>query len=142
MSGYHDVLVALDFGPVTTRVLEHAARAVDASGTLHLVHVLEWVPTVVEGAFAGYGSPQDMRALTAVSGKKLAELAARSGAVRTTTDVVQGNAALSILEAAERYQADLLVIGTEGRSRTSRLLLGRVMERVLRGARCPVLVVR
>jgi nucleotide-binding universal stress UspA family protein len=142
VSGYSSVVVAIDFSPASRRVLENALRVTDPLGTLHLVHVVEWVPTMVEGAFAGYTSPREMRTLRDASIAKLATYVPFCGAVRTTTDAVEGNAAPSILEAAERFQADLLVIGTQGRSRTSRLLMGRVMERILRQAQCPVLVVR
>lgn len=142
MNGYHDVVVALDFTPASRRVLEHALRVTDPAGTLHLVHVVEWVPTVLEGAFAGYGNPREVRARHDASVAKLADFAKECGTVRTTTESVEGNASSSILEAAERWHADLLVIGTKGRSLTARLLLGRVMERILRQAKCPVLVVR
>jgi len=142
MSAYVHVVAAIDFSPASQRVLEHAKGVTDPAGTLHLVHVVEWVPTVVEGAFAGYGHPREMRAIHEASVAKLADFARLCGTLRTTTDVVEGNAALSILETADRHAADLLVIGTQGRSLASRLLIGRVMERVLRHARCPVLVVR
>lgn len=142
MSGYEHVVVALDFSSASRRVLEHALKVVAPMGTLHLVHVVEWVPTVVEGAFAGYGDPREMRVLHAASLAKLEGYARDCGTVRTTVDAVDGNAASSILEATERHHADLLVIGTQGRSRTARLLLGHVMERILRRVTCPVLVVR
>lgn len=142
MSGYQNVVVALDFSPASRRVLEGALRVTNPLGTMHLVHVVEWVPTMVEGAFAGYTNPREMRTLREASVARFAPYVQACGAVRTTTDAVEGNAALSILEVAERFKADLLVIGTQGRSRTSRLLMGRVMERILRQAQCPVLVVR
>ena len=142
MSGYQNVVVALDFSPASRRVLENALKVTDQAGALHLVHVDEWVPTMVEGAFGGYTNPRDMRAQHAASAAKLSTYTQFCGAVRTTTDVVEGNAALSILEAADRFKADLLVIGTQGRSRMSRLVMGHVMERILRRAQCPVLVVR
>ncbi len=142
MSAYRDVLAAIDFSPASHRVLEHAKGVTDPTGTVHLVHVVEWVPTVVEGAFAGYGHPREMRAIHEASVAKLADFARLCAPLRTTTDVVEGNASLSVLEVATRYSADLIVIGTQGRSLASRLLLGHVMERILRQARCPVLVVR
>jgi nucleotide-binding universal stress UspA family protein len=43
---------------------------------------------------------------------------------------------------AKRWPADLIVIGTHGRSGISRLLLGSVAEGVVRGASVPVLLVR
>jgi nucleotide-binding universal stress UspA family protein len=46
------------------------------------------------------------------------------------------------VEHAASCRADLIVMGTNGRSGLSHLLLGSVAERVVRTASCPVLVVR
>jgi nucleotide-binding universal stress UspA family protein len=47
-----------------------------------------------------------------------------------------------IVEAATDRGADLIVMGTHGRSGFDRLIMGSVTERVLRSAPCPVVVVR
>jgi universal stress protein A len=52
-----------------------------------------------------------------------------------------GDPARQILRYAAVHPIDLIVVGTHGRTGVSRLLLGSVAERVLRGARCPVLAV-
>ncbi len=46
-----------------------------------------------------------------------------------------------ILAQAEAIRADLIVMGSHGRSGFERLLLGSITEKVLRAARCPVMVV-
>jgi nucleotide-binding universal stress UspA family protein len=56
-------------------------------------------------------------------------------------DVVQGSTAAEILAKADAMPADLIVLGTHGRSGFERLVLGSVTERVLRKAGCPVLTV-
>jgi nucleotide-binding universal stress UspA family protein len=43
---------------------------------------------------------------------------------------------------AERWQAELIVIGTHGRTGFSRLVLGSVAEGVVRAASMPVLLIR
>jgi nucleotide-binding universal stress UspA family protein len=53
-----------------------------------------------------------------------------------------GFAHYEILLAAEETQASLLVLGTHGRSGLAHVLLGSVAERIVRGAKCPVLTVR
>lgn len=53
-----------------------------------------------------------------------------------------GRPALKVVEGAKNWPADLIVIGTHGRGRIEKLLLGSVAESVLRHAPCPVLVVR
>lgn len=47
-----------------------------------------------------------------------------------------------ILKAASEEHATYIVMGTHGRGRVGRLLLGSVADRVIRHARCPVLVVQ
>jgi nucleotide-binding universal stress UspA family protein len=47
----------------------------------------------------------------------------------------------AIVDTAERWSADLIVMGTHGRAGFERLLLGSVAEKVLRKAPCPVLTV-
>ncbi len=61
--------------------------------------------------------------------------------VPVTVAATGGDPAQEILRYAARHPIDLVVLGTHGRTGLSRILLGSVAERVLRGARCPVLVV-
>jgi len=56
--------------------------------------------------------------------------------------VAHGPAAPAILRYADQLQAELIVVGTIGRTGLPRLLLGSVAEVVVRSARCSVLVVR
>ena len=54
----------------------------------------------------------------------------------------KASASMSILEYADANDADLIVMGTHGRSGTDRLLMGSVAEEVVRKAKCPVLTIR
>lgn len=58
------------------------------------------------------------------------------------TMIVDGDIASVIVDTAEEEAVDLIVMTTHGYSGFSRWLLGSVTERVLRGAPCPVLVIR
>ena len=63
---------------------------------------------------------------------------------RTAVDVVVEKSSVidaAILERARALPADLIVMGTHGRSGVKRLLIGSVAERILRTAPCPVMVV-
>jgi universal stress protein A len=53
-----------------------------------------------------------------------------------------GDAATEILAAANASNADLIVMGTHGRTGLTRLVLGSVARNVLQHAKCSVLVVR
>lgn len=56
--------------------------------------------------------------------------------------LLHGDPAESILAHATRTKTRLIVMGTQGRRGAERLLLESVAEAVIRGAHCPVLVVR
>jgi nucleotide-binding universal stress UspA family protein len=58
------------------------------------------------------------------------------------TRVLEGSAAAAIVQAAEDLGAELVIVGTRGRTGFARLALGSVAERVVRGAGCSVLVER
>jgi nucleotide-binding universal stress UspA family protein len=56
--------------------------------------------------------------------------------------LAKGDPAASIIQVAEETACDLIVLGTHGRTGLKRVLLGSVAEHVMRGAPCPVLVVK
>ena len=66
----------------------------------------------------------------------------RSRGYPTTTQLVKGAAAESILVAAQEYHPDLVALGSRGLSGIKSLLVGSVAERVSRYANCSVLIGR
>ena len=64
-----------------------------------------------------------------------------AGGVAIAAKIGEGDPVTAIVEQAEGLQADLIVMGTHGRSGFQRLLLGSVAENVLRKTACPVLTV-
>ncbi|MCE7966299.1 MAG: universal stress protein [Nitrospira sp. NTP2] len=120
------ILVATDFSPSSEAALRHAtelARLLPAE--VLLLHVAaDSTETRIEEKFR--------RALSA----------SRSGDVVGGQLLLQGDPAESILAHATRTKTRLIVMGTQGRRGMERLLLGSVAEAVIRGAHCPVLVVR
>ncbi len=62
--------------------------------------------------------------------------------VTISTEILFGSPDSRIVETAEEWKADLIVIGSHGYSRWERLLLGSVSDSVLHHAPCSVLVVR
>lgn len=150
MKGFRRILVAVEFLPSAHRVIEAAcgvAGAAGAASSLRLLHVVEWVPSVVEGAMAGYGSAKSLRDLHVDSERQLKgyadECRALLGglAADVTTEVVEGALAGTVLDVAEEWQADLVVIGASRGGGIASFHPGGAVDRLLRRARCPVLVV-
>ncbi len=73
--------------------------------------------------------------------EKLESVSVPAG-VRVERHVGEGDPAGEILRAAQAVKADLIVMGSHGRTGLSRLLMGSVAEQIVRKAPCPVLTVR
>jgi nucleotide-binding universal stress UspA family protein len=84
------------------------------------------------------------RELIADAEKRVAEFATKKGTrpVTVETRVTVGEAVWEICRMAEKEHADLIIMGSHGRTGLSHVVLGSVAERVVRHASCPVLVVR
>jgi nucleotide-binding universal stress UspA family protein len=138
------VLCPVDFSEFSARAL---ARACDAAAWFDArVTVVHVCPNVIPGGpEAPYFpvSAETMRAVREQSREELAQFVEpflRRG-VPLATEVWEGEAWRAILDAAAALPADLVVMGTHGRTGFEHLLLGSVTEKVLRRAGCPVLVV-
>ena len=134
------ILIAVDDDPVSVRAADvgcELARAL--GGELALMHV-----NVVEYAADTGFSRSDLIAETERESKRLlSSFRERLSLAPSTLEFVQtGTPATAITKAAKDWPADLIVIGSHGRSGMQRALLGSVAEGVMRNASCPVLVVR
>ena len=66
----------------------------------------------------------------------------RAAGYKVDTAVESGDVRECIIDSAERWHADLILLGSHGHKGMGRLLLGSVAESVVRHAHCSVLVVR
>ena len=139
------ILCPIDFSEHSRRALDHAiAIARWYESTVTALYVFSSAPVAAFGPGPVAFEPI---VLTAVDRDQLladtrafAQAESAPG-ITIETVVREGNTAGEILEQAASMPADLLVIGTHGRSGFERLLLGSVAEKVLRKANCPVLTV-
>lgn len=142
MKGFSNLLVPLDFSELSDATLATAVQVLGEGGRATLLHVVEWMPVVTEGAFGVYPHRKDIVQLKALSLEKLEAHAARYPNLDVRCTVSEGKAAHAILEAAGGLDPDLIVIGSHGRSGLDHFLIGSVAERVLRRSPTAVLVVR
>jgi nucleotide-binding universal stress UspA family protein len=66
----------------------------------------------------------------------------KSSTINVNIVVTSGNAAEEILKTADHIKADLIAMSTHGRSGFRRMAFGSITDKVLRGSRIPVLMVR
>ncbi len=140
------ILVPVDFSPFS----EHAFRwaldiATDQQAKMILVHAIHPLAHLAfPESICVTDFPTMEQELKREAKKHLANFAAipPPPTVPIETQVVMGDPVWEICHAATREHADLIVMGSRGRTGLSHVLLGSVAERVVRHAPCPVLVVR
>lgn len=130
------ILFPTDFSTSSDAGLRQATSlARDSGATLIIAHVEE-PPIAYGGGEMYYGVPDPNNEQIAAMLKAV---------VPTSPDVpyehrlVVGDPAMEIVRLAEELGADLIVMGTHGRTGLQRLLMGSVAEAVVRRATCPVL---
>lgn len=139
-----NILVAVDFSPITERVVKLAselARGLDTH--LWLIHAAAPDPDFV-GYEAGPVGVRDQVAEELRNEHR--DLQAHADALResgleATALLVQGPTVEMILKEADRLDADLILIGSHGHGAVFRLLLGSISEGVLRRSKIPVMIV-
>jgi nucleotide-binding universal stress UspA family protein len=138
------ILVAIDFSDVSEEAIRAGGEMARAfNGPLRLIHVVESEP-----AFVGYeAGPAAEREIAAKRIQKtreeMAGLRDRLRGEGLTVDAVvrHGPTIEKIVEEIERFEANLLVIGSHGHGALYHLLLGSVSGGVVRRAPCPTLLV-
>lgn len=135
------ILVPLDFSDCASDALGYAAMmAKQFEATVILVHVID-----TQGLAGGFSLSVEERdqALEAVGGKLLSDAAAtlENAGIEVIQQVRKGAPYQAILDAAEEHGADLIIMGTNGRTGLERLVLGSVAEKIVQTSQRPVLTV-
>ena len=145
MIEFKRVLCAVDLSEASVRTLAYAgaiAKWYDAHLTaLHVVPTFDPVEVRAGALFDPVRIVQPMPLDEVLDELRTALEAAGLAADEATLSAEAGPAAETIVDQSVAGDADLLVVGTHGRSGFNRLLLGSVAEKVLRSAPCPVLTV-
>ncbi|MBO0696975.1 MAG: universal stress protein [Zavarzinella sp.] len=140
MKRIRTILHPTDFSPGSDVAFRYACDLAQDYDAKVLV-VYAQGPVIPFGADGVVISP-DMDELRAVAEQQLAGIRPADSAVRLERVYRDGPAAGVILDVAAEAKADLIVMGTHGRTGIGRLFLGSVAEEVLRKAPCPVLTVK
>ena len=151
MGDYQTFVVPYDFSSHAAAALGAATRLAKRLGAdVHLVHVIP-MPSYAY-IYAADGAAMDLPAIDMDRVRADSRAALEKVAAALTSEGLGGDIqthvgdgvgiADVICETAESLGADLIVMGTHGRTGLAHTFLGSVAERTLRMAPCPVLTVR
>ncbi len=138
------ILLAVDDSKFSEAALEALLAQFDPQDAEVLIlHVVEPIAITAPPQMASGYAPElrdqvkESQALVEGMARKL-----RAAGFRATTAVETGDARERIIDTAERWFADLILLGSHGRRGAARFLLGSVAESVARHAPCSVEIVR
>src|ERR1019366_1430651 len=141
------IVLAIDgskFSEAAIRTVIEQAHPLDTE--IQVLHVVEPASLLVAREMGGYDRNLDVvwesetKQAEALVTKVADEL--RSKGLKVTTVAEQGDPQSKIIDAAAKWHADLIVIGSHGRKGLEHFLLGSVSDAVVRHAGCSVEIVR
>jgi len=144
MGIYNNILVALECGQDSKKVLEKAAQLSkgDPKVKLHLVHVvLDLIIADWAGGIGQVPPPLDQEALAQCAGDYLKPHIEAAGLDPQELIISFGAPAQGILKQAENLDCDLIISGSHSRHGLE-ILLGSTAHKILNLAKCDVLLVR
>ncbi len=140
---FSNILVALDGSPAGQHAFDRAvdmARAGNAK--LHAIYVVE------TGLFSSLPTDNTVEIMYNVLQKEgetvldKAKTGAAASGVTLTTHLKFGHAGSEVLALADKVKADLIVVGSHGKSQTDRLLIGSVSTFIVTHSKVSTMVVR
>lgn len=139
-----DILVPVDFSQTSSNAVRVALGIAEPGGDLTLLHVID-KDFVDDAVAAGLGSSEEITARIRRQAEANFESALegiQAGDVDIERMIVVGVPFVEILKIARDLDLPMIVMGVRGRStEAEELLFGSTAEKVLRGARVPVLCV-
>jgi len=142
------VLLAVDDSQFSQAATQALLKQVKSGDEVSVLHVVEPASHLTAGGMAGYDTALDEELKDeAKKGEALVaqvaqQLRSNGNGLKVTSTAVQGDPRLKIIDVAAQWGADLIVLGSHGRTGMSRLLMGSVSEAVARHAPCSVEIVR
>ncbi len=138
--GEYPILVCVQFDDTGHNALDMALRLAETHGNapLHVAHIVGDTSTSGRGAVLDRHSQEFEQALRALDEFVMARL--RDRKVTVKQHVRMGDVVETVFQLAYDYDAEVIVVGTHGRTGVRKLAFGSVAQRLVEAARCPVLI--
>lgn len=143
---YQRILVPIDGSATSERALDEAIKiAQQQNAQVKVVHVLEDIWYFDNEDYLNYA--ELIQSMRGIGEKILAQAQTKLQQAGVAVEIklleTQGERIASIIVAeAKNSLADLIIVGTHGRSGFSRMLMGSIAEGVVRTAHIPILLIR
>ncbi|CAD6492222.1 MAG: Universal stress protein [Candidatus Argoarchaeum ethanivorans] len=140
---YKKIIVATDGSKEAERAVKYAIElARNTEAKVYALYVVDTaIPTTSSMSVAWGNVHEFLREEGAEATKKIAETGVKAG-VEVEKKLSEGHPAEEIIKFSEELPADLIVMGSIGKSGLDRFLLGSVSDKVTRISKIPVMVVR
>jgi nucleotide-binding universal stress UspA family protein len=137
---FEKIVLGLDGSPESTKALVVARQlATSASSHIEIVHVREYMIAGRAGMQTSHADEDELEAIVRRQAKELEEAGVDSKLTLVSTTA--GGPAHVLADRAREMGAEVIIVGTRGRTAVAGLLLGSVTQRLLHIAPCPVLAV-
>lgn len=138
-AGFRKIVVALDFSPASERALA-LARAQFPGAQIRIVHVTDARVVTTPDLMGGVTPVSDPALLQTLEDADASRLDRRLQSGEEVEQLV-GDPVTGIVDAAERWGADLIVMGTHHQGALEHFFMGSTAEKVLARSAVPVLAV-
>lgn len=135
---FKNILIPVDLGDISraTDNFKRAAELIDEGGKITLINVVEDIPTYVE-----FEMPENYAAKHMVTAQDHLENIVRNEGIKAGFDVLRGRPGPAILDYAEENDVDLIIMASH-KPELMDYLIGSTAARVVRHAKCSVMVIR
>lgn len=140
---YRNIVIATDGSEYSKRAISYGIELAKISGAMvHALHVVDTTSSISQSWTVGKGSIYEI--LKKEGEKAISEIKEREEAsgIEVKEVLLEGHPSNEIIDFAENNNIDLIVMGTLGKTGLDRYMMGSVAEKVVRGSKVPVLVVR
>lgn len=141
---FKKIIAATDFSQPSEAAVEYAMEIAGPGSIVVICHVVDDVPLTYGYVGVSAPTPEIRTRMAEGAAAELGRVLPKNppAGVEVEGKVLHGSPFLEIIKLAKSEAADLIVVGTHGRTGLKHMLIGSVAERVVRKAPCPVLVVR
>lgn len=133
------IVVPIDLADEPSDAVEAAFEITGSRQNVHVIYIVPGMTDYAAGLLLS-GVTDEMRVADAEKALQNRLRRGKYDGVQTTALI--GDPGSQIVAFAEKVEADLIVISSHGRQGLHHLLIGSVAERVVRLAKCPVLVIK